>query len=168
MIEPEASNTTRNNNRSKKPPQPTSPKPNKFPTNNRKTEEIDEPAPPETPTNQLKEILRRHPSPIAHPQQHVVLTCYIPPSKVGAVIGRQGKTILGVQRDASVRMSVGTAVPSTYSKDNDDTQEDGKEDDPWTPVKISGDVIGCIHAARLLNPLVETEMDDLVLDIPIQ
>ena len=81
------------------------------------------------------------------------------------MIGRQGKTILGVQRDANVRMSVGTAVSSTYSKDNGDTQE---EEDPWTPVKISGDVIGCIQAARLLHPLVETEMDDLVLDIPIQ
>jgi len=37
---------------------------------------------------------------IAHPQQQCVLTCYIPPSRVGAVIGRRGTTIIHIQKEA--------------------------------------------------------------------
>ena len=37
---------------------------------------------------------------IAHASQQVTLTCYIPPNRVGAVIGRRGATILHIQREA--------------------------------------------------------------------
>jgi len=41
-------------------------------------------------------------------------------------------------------------------------------DDLWTPVIIRGDPVGCFTAASLLLPLVDDEMDDVVMDIPIQ
>ena len=37
---------------------------------------------------------------IANTQQQCTLTCYIPPSRVGAVIGRRGATIVHIQREA--------------------------------------------------------------------
>lgn len=148
-------------------------------------------------------ILRQ--SGIAHPQQQVTLTCYIPPSKVGAVIGRGGRSILGIQREASrrsfnhpspVRMSiVGTTpssgnAPSEAEKDdeNDNNQHQSAQvsassstsaplpapnshqiqtDPYWTPVIIRGDPCGAFAAASLLLPLIDNEMDDVVLDIPI-
>jgi len=33
---------------------------------------------------------------IVHPHQQVTLTCYIPPSHVGSIIGRRGATIVNV------------------------------------------------------------------------
>lgn len=141
---------------------------------------------------------------ISHPQEQVTLTCYIPPSKVGAVIGRGGRSILGIQREASrrslnhpspVRMSVvGTSAtannaPSNSSVDanalknseKDDKKENSKQSniapplDPhhiqtdsfWTPVIIRGDPCGAFAAANLLLPLIDYEMDDIVLDVPI-
>ena len=141
---------------------------------------------------------------ISHPQEQVTLTCYIPPSKVGAVIGRGGRSILGIQREASrrsfnhpspVRMSVvGTSTtannaPSNSSADSnaakncekDDKKENSKQlniaplldphhiqtDSFWTPVIIRGDPCGAFAAANLLLPLIDYEMDDIVLDVPI-
>lgn len=156
---------------------------------------------------------------IAHPQQQVTLTCYIPPNKVGAVIGRGGRSIIGIQREASrrsfnhpspVRMSVvGTSPPPMninihYEKEDenannttDDNNNNNNNNNPqdvtpvssaahthtqshtnpvldclqtdpfWTPVIIRGDPCGAFAAANLLLPLIDYEMDDVVLDVPI-
>ena len=72
-------------------------------------------------------------STIAHPQQQVVLTCYIPPSRVGAVIGRKGNTILHIQREAvkkswsggHVRVSVLSTLDSK-GDDKNNENEDGE------------------------------------------
>mmetsp|Transcript_10806 Transcript_10806/g.15241 ORF Transcript_10806/g.15241 Transcript_10806/m.15241 type:complete len:771 (-) Transcript_10806:530-2842(-) len=64
---------------------------------------------------------------IAHPQQQVTLTCYIPPSRVGAVIGRRGATIVHIQREAAkrskghngqVRVNVVSGNPNTSTSGN--------------------------------------------------
>ena len=66
------------------------------------------------------------PHPIAHPAHHLTLTVYVPPAKIGSVIGRRGQAILNLQREAarmadcqrtttggaSVRVSIGGSAPS--------------------------------------------------------
>ncbi|KAL7541459.1 hypothetical protein ACHAWF_006941 [Thalassiosira exigua] len=51
---------------------------------------------------------------ISHPLQQCQLAVYVPPRHVGAVIGRGGRTILSVQREA-MRRSAGHAAPVRIS-----------------------------------------------------
>jgi len=51
---------------------------------------------------------------ISHPMQQCQLTIYVPPHTVGAVIGRGGRTILNVQREA-MRRSAGHVAPVRIS-----------------------------------------------------
>ena len=137
---------------------------------------------------------------IAHPAHQCLLTCYIPPSRVGAIIGRRGNTILQIQREAlkkswgPIRLSVVSGSnngnehhPSHTVDDDIDSRntntEKGEntfdESSLWTPILIRGDPIGCFTAAKLLIPLLcpgfpneseydlSSELDDVVLDIPI-
>jgi len=92
------------------------------------------------PLQPLKTIAKLRSSTIAHPQQQVVLTCYIPPSRVGAVIGRKGNTILHIQREAvkkslgggHVRVSVvsnsHTSSGNTSTNSNTVNSNEGKEE----------------------------------------
>jgi len=54
---------------------------------------------------------------IANPTQQCLLTCYIPPSRVGAVIGRRGNTILQIQKEA-MKKSLGPIRLSIVSGAN--------------------------------------------------
>ena len=51
--------------------------------------------------NTMQTIATLRSNGISHPSQQVTLTCYIPPYRVGAVIGRRGATILHIQREAA-------------------------------------------------------------------
>ena len=51
---------------------------------------------------------------ISHPMQQCQLTIYVPPHTVGAIIGRGGRTILSVQREA-MRRSAGHVAPVRIS-----------------------------------------------------
>jgi len=130
---------------------------------------------------------------IAHASQQVTLTCYIPPYRVGAVIGRRGATILHIQREAAkqsrghssaVRVSVmGSHATADQSNDTNANSNSSNDDaasigsvDGWTPVVIRGDPCGVFAAAKLLVPLLSSNsgdenivdvMDDVVLDIPV-
>ena len=57
---------------------------------------------------------------ISHPTQQVQITMYIPPHSVGAVIGRGGRTIVSVQREA-MRCNAGHVTPIRISVLNDST-----------------------------------------------
>lgn len=118
-------------------------------------------------TSDVSSDISKYRDAILHPHQ-CILTCYIPPSRVGAVIGRKGSTILQIQKEASkkgwgpVRLSVLSNLLES------------------TPVLIRGDPCGAFLAAKLLIPLLRDaissategldsclEMDDVVLDVPI-
>ena len=109
----------------------------------------------------------------------VTLTCYVPTSSVGAVIGRQGRTIANIQRSAAqravssssppppVRVSIVgpdepvESIPPTY------TPLDWSSSD-WTPVVIRAEVCQVLVAAKLLQDIVtEANLDDVILDLPI-
>ena len=63
---------------------------------------------------------------ISHPTQQVQITMYVPPHTVGAVIGRGGRTIVSVQREA-MRCNAGHVTPIRISVLNDSsntTRED--------------------------------------------
>lgn len=66
-----------------------------------------------------KEI-SHHRNAIASPTQQCLLTCYIPPSRVGAVIGRRGNTILQIQKEA-MKKSWGPIRLSIVSGANDNS-----------------------------------------------
>lgn len=117
---------------------------------------------------------------IAHASQQVTLTCYIPPNRVGAVIGRRGATILHIQREAvkqshghtsSVRVSVmgsHATIDHSHNLTNDTTPNNNNNSnndndasstgsvDGWTPVVIRGDPCGAFAAAKLLVPLLSS------------
>jgi len=75
---------------------------------------------------------------ISHPTQQCLLQCYIPPSRVGAVIGRRGNTILHIQREAmkkswsnnggsnggGVRLSVLSAGSASAGGEEKESQSD--------------------------------------------
>mmetsp|Transcript_12042 Transcript_12042/g.16065 ORF Transcript_12042/g.16065 Transcript_12042/m.16065 type:complete len:232 (-) Transcript_12042:782-1477(-) len=149
--------------------------------------------PTSTTTMKNHQISQLRVSSMAHPHQQVTLTCYIPPNRVGAVIGRQGVSILNIQREASKKSwghggQVRVSIVGTYgSSSRDVTAQDDSLDtveqeevqtssntdaaatasDLWTPVIIRADPCGAFAAAKLLLPLIDYEMDDVVLDIPI-
>ena len=131
---------------------------------------------------------------ISHPMQRVQITIYIPPHTVGAIIGKGGRTILGVQREAMrrsaghvnpIRISAVTEATESSSSnqnnnedaENNPNQQGGEDetdydkDDPmdyWTPVVVKGDPVGCFSAVRQIVTLVEGDNDpDIVLDVPI-
>jgi predicted RNA-binding protein YlqC (UPF0109 family) len=135
---------------------------------------------------------------IAHPQQQCTLTCYIPPSKVGAVIGRKGSTIEKIQKEAKrkswghsgpIRVSVvsqgatsrpsGSSRPSpedatdkvNHAYDNETNTTAAVEMDDshlWTPVVIRGDPCACFAAAKLIVPLVSSKDLPVSGSIPIE
>mmetsp|Transcript_8087 Transcript_8087/g.15228 ORF Transcript_8087/g.15228 Transcript_8087/m.15228 type:complete len:424 (+) Transcript_8087:148-1419(+) len=111
---------------------------------------------------------------ILHPHQ-CLLTCYIPHSRVGAVIGRKGSTILHIQKEASkkgwgqIRLSVATNLNTEKEHHQgileSSAKDEGKEQvhmiqefenqaSSWTPVLIRGDPRGAFAAAKLLIPLL--------------
>lgn len=122
---------------------------------------------------------------IDHPMQQVQITIYIPPHTVGAIIGKGGRTILGVQREAMrrsaghvnpIRISAVTEATESSNQNNEDAEQgedetDYDKDDPmdyWTPVVVKGDPVGCFSAVRQIVTLVEGDNDpDIVLDVPI-
>jgi len=126
---------------------------------------------------------------IANPTQQCLLTCYIPPSRVGAVIGRKGNTILHIQKEAlkkswgPIRLSIvsGANSNSNENADNNECEHhaDGKEmensssekvldtdndGDLWTPVMIRGDPNGVFAAAKMLIPLLHTGPSDAIYE----
>jgi hypothetical protein len=114
-------------------------------------------------------------------QPVVTLTLYVPTACVGAVIGRRGQAIAGVQRAAGqaattghpVRVSVlggdgggpldASSLPYTYS--------DLDFADPnWTPVVIRADPRAAFVAAQRVEEILkanDSAMDDVVLDVPL-
>ena len=56
-----------------------------------------------TPSAESLALSRLRAKSISHPLQQCQVTIYVPPNTVGAVIGRGGKTILNVQKEASNR-----------------------------------------------------------------
>lgn len=129
-------------------------------------------------TQELANDIYEYRNAIVHPQQ-CLLTCFIPPSRVGAVIGRKGNTILHIQKEASkqgwggqVRLSVVSGSNTGHEKDSQGIQgnitikEEGHEflnqnnvevENPtnsWAPVIIRGDPCGVFAAAKLLVPLL--------------
>jgi KH domain. len=130
------------------------------------------------------------------PPHHCLLTCYIPPSRVGAVIGRKGSTILQIQKEATkkgwgqIRLSVVSKFTAEKGHHQDILENSSKDEGneafhltnelDWTPVLIRGDPCGAFAAAKLLIPLLRDgppgasedldltlEMDDIVLEVPI-
>jgi KH domain len=101
----------------------------------------------------------------------VTLTCYIPTSSVGAVIGRRGSTILQIQRHAQqvggnsgpVRVSIvgheDEDVPYTYSELDWSSPH-------WTPVVIRASPCAALAAGQRLWETVG-DMDEVVLDFPL-
>ena len=68
---------------------------------------------------------------IDHPMQQVQITIYIPPHTVGAIIGKGGRTILGVQREAMrrsaghvnpIRISAVTEATESSNQNNEDAE----------------------------------------------
>jgi len=200
------SSNNNNKHRNSKQPQQSQPQSETPAAITDETTTVTTPTQPAPQSISEKLALLRTPS-ISHPKQHVTLTCYIPPSKVGAVIGRGGRSILSIQQKASrknsghqspVRMSViggglgvvgevsqgqnqvlnQTSESTTDNNKTSDTTDETTSADPyshlniisdpfWTPVIIRGDPCGVFAAASLLFGIVEEEMDDVVLDIPI-
>lgn len=138
--------------------------------------------------NSMQTLANLRSNGIAHASQQVTLTCYIPPNRVGAVIGRRGATILHIQREAvkqsrgntsAVRVSVmgshatidhshnlNAIENNTNSNSNSNTNNNDNEAgstgsvDGWTPVVIRGDPCGAFAAAKLLVPLLSSSSDD--------
>ncbi|KAL7535506.1 hypothetical protein ACHAXR_007930 [Thalassiosira sp. AJA248-18] len=95
--------------------------------------------------------------------QQVQITIYVPPNSVGAIIGRGGRTVLNVQREAMKRNA--GHVASVRISVLGDTVADDEE---YTPVLIKGDPVGSFSAVRQILPLVDREHDpDIVLEVPI-
>jgi len=108
---------------------------------------------------------------LLHPQ--VTLTCYIPTSSVGAVIGRRGSTILQIQRHAQqVGGNSGPVRVSIVGHDEDEEQvpytysELDWSSPHWTPVVIRADPCAALAAGQRLLDIVG-ELDDVVLDLPL-
>lgn len=59
------------------------------------------PVPP--PSTELLDLARLRQKAIAHPLQQCQLTLYVPPDRIGAIIGRGGRTILSIQQEAKRR-----------------------------------------------------------------
>lgn len=59
------------------------------------------PIPP--PSTELLALARFREKAIAHPLQQCQLTLYVPPDRIGAIIGRGGRTILSIQQEAKRR-----------------------------------------------------------------
>lgn len=59
------------------------------------------PIPP--PSTELLALARLRQKAIAHPLQQCQLTLYVPPDRIGAIIGRGGRTILSIQQEAKRR-----------------------------------------------------------------
>eukprot|EP00574_Skeletonema_japonicum_P005446 CAMPEP_0201722956 /NCGR_PEP_ID=MMETSP0593-20130828/7154_1 /ASSEMBLY_ACC=CAM_ASM_000672 /TAXON_ID=267983 /ORGANISM="Skeletonema japonicum, Strain CCMP2506" /LENGTH=485 /DNA_ID=CAMNT_0048213979 /DNA_START=120 /DNA_END=1577 /DNA_ORIENTATION=+ len=60
-----------------------------------------QPIPP--PSTEALALARLRQKAISHPLQQCQLTIYVPPSAVGAIIGRGGRTILSIQQEAKRR-----------------------------------------------------------------
>ena len=107
-------------------------------------------------------------SALSHPQ--VTLTCYIPTTSVGAVIGRRGATILQIQRHAQQVGGCGPVRVSIVGHDEDDIPYTYSELDwsspHWTPVVIRGGPCAALAAGQRLLETVG-ELDDVVLDFPL-
>ena len=123
---------------------------------------------------------------IAHPHQLLTLTCYVPPTKIGSVIGRRGQSVLTLQREAtqrsggangSVRVSIvgsgmnagggGGGPPISIPHHAQLAHSDPRS--AWAPVVIRADPVGAFAAARLLTRDIGGLdcMDDVVVDVPI-
>ncbi|KAL3806318.1 hypothetical protein ACHAXA_001058 [Cyclostephanos tholiformis] len=61
------------------------------------------PPPPPPLAAESQSLARMRQMAVNHPTQQVRLTMYVPPRTVGAVIGRGGRTVLSVQREATRR-----------------------------------------------------------------
>ncbi len=62
-----------------------------------------QPPPPIPPPSTELLALARLRQTIAHPLQQCQLTLYVPPDRIGAIIGRGGRTILSIQQEAKRR-----------------------------------------------------------------
>ena len=106
----------------------------------------------------------------AMPNPQVTLTCYIPTTSVGAVIGRRGSTILQIQRHAQQVGGTGPVRVSIVGHDDDDVPYTYSELDwsspHWTPVVIRAGPCAALAAAQRLLETVG-ELDDVVLDFPL-
>lgn len=105
---------------------------------------------------------------LLHPQ--VTLTCYIPTTSVGAVIGRRGSTILQIQRHAQQIAGQGPVRVSIVGHDEEDVPYTYSELDwtspHWTPVVIRADQCAALATGQRLLDIVG-EMDEVVLDLPL-
>lgn len=105
---------------------------------------------------------------LSHPQ--VTLTCYIPTSSVGAVIGRRGSTILQIQRHAQQVGGNGPVRVSIVGHDENDVPYTYSELDwsspHWTPVVIRATPCAALAAGQRLLEIVG-ELDEVVLDFPL-
>lgn len=100
----------------------------------------------------------------------VTLTCYIPTTSVGAVIGRRGSTIIQIQRHAQQVGGTGPVRVSIVGHDDDDVPYTYSELDwsspHWTPVVIRAGPCAALAAAQRLLETVG-ELDDVILDFPL-
>ena len=105
---------------------------------------------------------------LSHPQ--VTLTCYIPTSSVGAVIGRRGSTILQIQRHAQQVGGNGPVRVSIVGHDENDVPYTYSELDwsspHWTPVVIRATPCAALAAGQRMLEIVG-ELDEVVLDFPL-
>lgn len=152
---------------------------NNKPTRGKKSQRQQSPVPPVPPRKNssdkqndedpVLQSIASKPSVLHSPQ--VTLTCYIPSSCIGAVIGRRGSTIAQIQRSAqqyygTVRLSIVghddtcESVPYTF------TPLDYSSTD-WTPVVIRGDPCAALCAAQRLRQVADDTMDDVVMDVPL-
>lgn len=142
--------------RGKKGPRQNSP----VPRNNSSASDKDE--------DPVLQSIASKPSVLQNPQ--VTLTCYIPSQSIGAVIGRRGSTIAQIQRHAQqygvLRLSIvghddtSDSVPYTFTALDWTCKE-------WTPVVIRGDPCAALCAAQRLRAVAGGELDDVILDIPL-
>ena len=155
-------------------------------------------APPPSPASSGAAIRQRlidlRAPAIAHPHQLLTLTCYVPPSTIGSVIGRRGQAVLALQREATkrsggasgtVRVSVvgsgmspaggaggaggGGGPPAPAPIPHHARRAHADPASEWAPVVIRADPVGAFAAARLLTRDVggPDRVDDVVVDVPV-
>mmetsp|Transcript_8867 Transcript_8867/g.13129 ORF Transcript_8867/g.13129 Transcript_8867/m.13129 type:complete len:468 (-) Transcript_8867:304-1707(-) len=112
---------------------------------------------------------------------NVNLSIYIPPSSVGTIIGRQGRTIISIQKEASksslihhVKVNVmehnnsNNGNTNGHNDSSNNTANDGTSSD-WSRVLIRSDACGVFAAAKgIINIMGDYDVDpDVVLEVPL-